>query len=171
MNTQIALLGVVEILSALSSGIVILYLTYRLIKVYGTKRLGIKHGNLAYNILIASVLFSVGYTVSGVLQPILDSFRILARTEISSAEMIARFLVQGGIFIAIAYTMSIAVSLAGVLIYTAMTPMNEFREIKDNNIGVGIVVGTIIIVLTMFTKDGIILLIESFVPYPHLPPR
>ena len=70
MNEKIALLGFVEIISALSSGMFILFLTYKIVKIYGKKKLNIDHNNTAYNIMIAGVLFSVGYVVSGVIQPI-----------------------------------------------------------------------------------------------------
>jgi uncharacterized membrane protein YjfL (UPF0719 family) len=170
MNKQVALLGLVEILSALGIGIFILTLTYRLIKIYGLKRLGIDEGNLAYNILIASLLFSVGYVVNGVVQPLLDAFRLLSKSDISSLQLIIKFMAYGGLYIAIAYILSISISLLGIYVYTYITPLDELKEIKNNNIGVGITVSTIIIILTLFTKDGIILFIESLVPYPNFPP-
>jgi|AntRauTorckE5430_2_1112549.scaffolds.fasta_scaffold41065_1 uncharacterized membrane protein YjfL (UPF0719 family) len=169
MNKQVALLGLVEILSALSIGIFILTLTYRLVKIYGSKRLGIDEGNLAYNILIASLLFSVGHVVNGVVQPLLDSFRLLSKSDISSLQLILKFLAYGGLYIAIAYILSISISLLGIYVYTYITPLDELKEIRNNNIGVGITVSTIVIILTLFTKDGIILFIESLVPHPNFP--
>lgn len=171
MNTQIAVLGLVQIFSALSCGLLILFLTYRIIRIYGRKRLGIDHYNLAYNVLTAAVLFAVGYIVSGVLQPIIDSFRIMANTDISSGDLVFQFLWRGGMYIAIAYIFSLIISFAGVFIYGAMTPMKEIQELKDNNVGVGVLLGVIIVVLAMFSKDGIMLVIESLVPYPDIPPR
>lgn len=170
MNKQVAILGIVEILSALSIGIFILILTYRLIKIYGLKRLGIDQTNLAYNILISSLLFSVGYVVSGIIQPLLNAFRMLTNADFSTVELIYKFLAFGGLYIFIAYTLSISISLIGIYVYTYITPLDELKEIRSNNIGVGITVSTIVIILALFTKDGIILVIESFVPYPKLPP-
>ena len=171
MNTQVALLGLVEILSALSIGIFILILTYRLIKIYGLKKLDINHSNLAYNILIASLLFSVGYVVSGVVQPLLDAFRLLANTDMSTIRLILKFLAFGGLYIAIAYIAILSISFLGIYVYTYITPLDELKEIKNNNIGVGLIVSVIIIVLALFAKDGIILVVESLVPYPSLPPN
>lgn len=171
MNTKIALLGIVEILSALSCGIVILFVTYKLIRVYGKKKLGIESGNLAYNILIASVFFAVGYTLMGVINPIISSFRVLSNTDVSNTKLVLSFLGYGGVYIAIAYILSLLIAMIGLKMYTWMTPMNELVEIKDNNVGVALILGVIIIVLSLFSKDGIVLLIESMVPYPELPPR
>ena len=49
-----------------------------------------------------------------------------------------------------------------------MTPLNEADEIKNNNIGVALVVGAILVTLSFMCSDGIALLIESFIPYPKL---
>jgi len=57
----------------------------------------------------------------------------------------------------------------GVGLYTFMTPLKEVQGLKENNIGVSIVLAAIVIVLSLMCKDGIILLIESIVPYPQLP--
>lgn len=171
MNEKIAVLGIVEILSSLSSGIVILYITYKLVKSYGRRKLHIEKYNKAFNILLAGILFSVGYIVSGVIQPILDSYRILSDTDISHTKLILSFIGYGGLFIAIAYILAMGVVILGVKIYSAMTPINEAQEIKEANVGVAIVLTTVIVTLALFSSSGINLLVESFIPYPDLPPR
>ena len=171
MNEKIALLGFVEIISSLSCGIVILFMTYKILKVYGQKRLGLDHSNLAYNVLIAGVLFSVGFIVSGVIQPILDSYRLLSSSEIGKSELIFSFLAYGGLYILIAYISSLIIVFLGMYIYSSMTSLSELKELKDNNIGVAIVLVAIIFTLSLITSNGVVLLVESFIPYPDLPMR
>ena len=170
MNDRIAVLSIIEILSALSCGIAILYISFRLLKYIGRKMLNIEELNLAYYLFISSITFSIGFIVSGVIQPILDSYRILSNSEITQLELTTSFLFYGGVYIAIAYLLSVLIVITGVVVYTYLTPMDELKEIKHNNIGVSLVLSVIIIVLTLMCKDGIILLIESLVPYPDLPP-
>ena len=171
MNEKIALLGIVEIISSLSCGIVILFMTYKIMKIYAKKKLNIDHNNLAYNILVAGVLFSVGFIVSGVIQPILESYRLLSGTDISKSQLIFNFISYGGLYILIAYICSLIVVFLGMFIYNSMTSLNEFDELKDNNIGVAIVLVAIIVTLSLMTSGGITLFIESFIPYPDLPVR
>lgn len=166
MNIKLSLLALVEILSGLSIGIVIMIITYEILKWIGRKRYDIHEKNLAYSIFMASVLFSVGYMVSGVIQPLLSLFRIMAATETSTADLLFSFLGYGAIYIAASYTAGVMVCLLGITVYTGITPMDEFAELKNNNVGVAIMVGTIIIVLTLLTRDGVNLLMESQVPYP-----
>lgn len=166
MNIKLSLLAIVEILSGLSIGIVIMIITYQVLKWVGKKRYDIHQNNIAYSIFIASVLFAVGYMVSGVIQPLLSLFRLMAASEDSAADLIFSFLGYGAIYIASSYVAGVLVSLVGITIYTSLTPIDEFAEVKNNNIGVALIVGTIIIVLTLLTRDGVNLLMESQVPYP-----
>lgn len=171
MNSNVFFLGIIEILSALSMGLVILSTTYKILKWYGKKKFNIGHNNLAYSIFIASVLFGMGLMVSGTIEPIVSSFRLLSNTETSASGLLFSFLIRGGAYILIAYCGGLAISLLGIVIYSKLTPIDEFEEMKNNNIGVAIISGAIIITLILLTKDGVALIIESLIPYPELPPR
>lgn len=166
MNIKLSLLAIVEIFSGLSIGIVIMIITYQALKWIGRKRYDIHQNNVAYSIFIASVLFSIGYMVSGVIQPLLSLFRIMAASEGSTSELIFSFLGYGAFYIASSYAAGVVVCFFGITIYTWITPIDEFEELKNNNLGVALIVGTIIIVLTLLTRDGVNLLMESQVPYP-----
>ncbi|MFK7755649.1 MAG: DUF350 domain-containing protein [Flavobacteriales bacterium] len=169
MNQNLALLSLIELISSLSCGVFILYVTFRILRTYGTKRLGIDQYNTAYLIFIASVLFAVGFTMSGIINPILSYFRIMSQQDMSSADLFVSFILTGGAYILISYVMAMLIIFLGIGLYTVMTPLKEVQELKNNNIGVALVLAVIIIVLSMMCKDGIILFIESIVPYPELP--
>lgn len=47
--------------------------------------------------------------------------------------------------------------------------MDEFDEIKNNNIGVSIILSISIISISLLVKDSLYLLLESFVSYPSMP--
>lgn len=170
MNEQIAILGLIEILSAISCGIFILWLTYRIARIYGRRRLGVTNSNTSFNVLVAGVLFSVGYIMTGVIQPILESFRLLSASDIDTSSLIWKFISTGGSYIAISYVAAVLITLLGMRLYTVMTPMDEAEEIKENNIGVAVIMSVILIVMSLMTKDGVVLFIESLIPYPELPP-
>lgn len=171
MNIKIAILAIIEIIASLSIGVIILYFTYKILKYTGKKLYDIQHNNLAYSIFMASVLFAVGYMVSSVVQPIVSSFRILSNNTQGTVELVYTFLGYGALYVAIAFIAGIVVSLTGAAFYSYLTPIDEFNEIKNNNIGVAIIVSAIIITLVLMSKSGVTLLIESIIPYPELPPR
>lgn len=170
MNSNIALLAIVQIISSLSTGLFILWITYRGFQVFGKRFLGMQaETNLSYSIFMASVLFSVGFAMSSVVQPLTSVFRLLAQDNEDAMWLVGSFILHGGVYISIAFLTSIAVSISGVLIYVNLTPLNEFEEIRNNNIGVALVVSSIVIVLSLLSQSGIELLIESLLPYPKLP--
>lgn len=171
MNTKLSLLATIEILSALSMGIFILAATYQLLKYVGRKRYDIHPNNQAYSVFMAAILFAVGYTMSGAIQPLLSLFRILAMKEDEALSLAFRFITTGGLYIGSAFLLGAVICLSGIVVYTYLTPVDEFAELKNNNLGVAIVVGSIIITLSLLTKDGVALLLESFIPYPEQYPR
>lgn len=171
MNIKIAILAIIEIISSLSIGVLILFFTYKILKYVGAKKYGIEKNNLAYSIFMASVLFAVGYMVSSVIQPIISSFRILSNTTEGTGALIMTFMGYGSLYVVIAFVSGISVSFIGATFYTYLTPLDEFKEIKNNNVGVAIIVSIIIVTLVLMSKSGITLLIESIIPYPDLPPR
>jgi uncharacterized membrane protein YjfL (UPF0719 family) len=167
MNTKISLLGLIEILSALSIGIFIMAITYQSLRYFGRKRYKIQPGNLAYSIFTAAVLFSIGYMISGIIQPLISLFRLLAAKENDLVNLALLFIGHGAIYIALAFIAGVVICASGIAIYTFLTPIDEFQELKNNNIGVALISGTIMIVLSMLTRDGVSLLIESLIPYPE----
>jgi len=171
MNTKLTLLAIIEMLTALSLGVAILASTYLLLKYIGKKRYGINPNNQAFGIFIASVLFSVGYMVSGVIQPLLSLFRILSTKDTSTLHLVSSFIGYGGLYIGLAFIVALLVCFLGAVIYNYITPIDEIEEMKNNNLAVAWVVGSIIITLSLMTRDGVELLIESFIPYPDMYPN
>jgi len=65
-------------------------------------------------------------------------------------------------------TISIVIFLS-VKLYTYMTrEIDEFKEIKANNIAVAIIMATIIISVSVLIKESLYLMLETFVPYPEI---
>lgn len=170
MNPNIAILAIIEIISAITIGIFILALTYKIVQWVGQKYYGIKSYNLSYSIFTSAIILSVGIMISGIVNPLMSSFRLLHKS--GSSFMVAfKYITTGGLYIAVAYTATILIGLISTFLYSKITPINEFEEIKKNNIGVALIISSILITLTLLTKDGVILLIEALVPYPELPPK
>ncbi len=169
MNVNIILLALIEIISAISIGIFILVLTYKLMQFIGSKYYQIHEFNLAYSIFTSAIIISVGLMVSGVIQPLISTFRLLNQTE-SSMMITFQYIGTGFIYISIAYVAAVLIGLITTFLYAKMTPIDEFEEIRKNNVGVALIVSAILITLTLMTKSGVIMLIEGLIPYPSLPP-
>ncbi|MEQ9402414.1 MAG: DUF350 domain-containing protein [Cyclobacteriaceae bacterium] len=169
MDYNIALLGLIEIVSAITIGIFILALTYKIVQWAGRRYYQIQSYNLAYSIFTSAIIISVGIMISGILEPLISSFRLLNKQ--SDSFMLAfKYIGTGAIYIGIAYGATIFIGLISTFLYSKLTPINEFEEIRENNVGVALIVSSILITLTLLTKPGVVLLIEAIIPYPQLPP-
>ncbi len=169
MNFNTALLGLIEIISAISIGVFILLLTHKILKWIGRRYYDIQHKNLAYSIFMASMMFSVGFMVSGVIPPLISSFRLLSIDN--TLLLTLTFIGRGALYVGIAFGSALLIGFLSTSLYTRMTPIDEFAEIKNNNVGVALIVASIIITLTLLSKDGVALILESITPYPDMPPR
>src|ERR1044071_7375872 len=116
MNTKITLLAIIEILSAISIGGFILALTYQLLNYIGRKRFDIQTSNLATSIFVASVLFSVAYMVSSVIDPLTSLFRLLAAKDNSVMSLALSFLGTGAFFIAVAFVAGVIVVFLSIIL-------------------------------------------------------
>lgn len=65
---------------------------------------------------------------------------------------------------------------SGIIIFIAYklfafmtTQLKEYEEIRDNNVGVAILLVTLTIVTAMFAKEPFIVFLESFIPFPDVP--
>jgi uncharacterized membrane protein YjfL (UPF0719 family) len=47
--------------------------------------------------------------------------------------------------------------------------LNEFEEIKNNNIAVSLITAAIVITISLMVKSSLFLMLEAFVPYPDMP--
>jgi len=172
MNTSIGSIALIEIVSSLTTGVVILWLTHRILKIYAKRVIGLEgKPNMAYSLFMAAVLFSVGFSVSSVIQPLVSYFRIISGSSDSVFSLALSFIMYGGLYVTIAYMASLLITFIGIKLYVYLTPLNEFKEIKENNIGVAIVVSSIIVTINLISRSGVALLIESLLPYPELMPK
>ena len=169
MNPNIALLAIIEIISAITIGIFILALTYKLVQWVGRKYYKIQDYNLSYSIFVSAIIISVGIMISGIIQPLISSFRLINQRA-DSFSLALEYFIMGGVYIAIAYTATVLIGLISTFLYSKLTPIDEFEEIRKNNVGVSLIISSILITLTLLTKDGVMLLIEAIIPYPELPP-
>ncbi len=169
MNTKLFFLALLELSLSLVIGVFILYVSYLVISRFIQSRFHIEQNNVAYAILTAAILFSVGLIISGTIQPILSMVRVLNTSGAASQEVVIDVIQYVLLFLLISMVMALVTNLSGLYLFMSLTKVNEFEEIRKNNLAVGIISGTIVIIVAIFVKDSVALLLESIIPYPKLP--
>jgi uncharacterized membrane protein YjfL (UPF0719 family) len=169
MNTRLVYLASAQLILALILAILVTFFSYKIFRYFLVKRYQIQMDNFAFALLSSSILFSVGYIISGTLQPAMNVIRILGQQTKSTVELFLESVRYISLFVGIGFVISSIITLLGLFIFTQLTRnINEFEEISKDNKAVGLITGVIIIVIAMFVKDSTVLLLESFIPYPKL---
>lgn len=169
MNQSVFIYSVIELGVSVLLGVTLLYLTFKILDKVVRKKNKIEFNNISYSIFISSVLFSVAYLISGVKNPILNSVRLIQEQSGNDGILFFEFLKFTSIFLIIICFSITIINFLSIFLFTAMTKdVNEFHEIKENNIAVGLITAVIVISISILVKDSLYLLLESFVPYPEV---
>lgn len=165
-------LSVLYLLVSLALALLVTFSTTRLFIKAIRRKYQITPQNISFAILLAAVIFSVGYIISGVLDPVFKMIATVRLMEKSATDTFFSVAKYGIIFVAVGFVVSFLVVLLGMYLFNLInTEIDELQEISKDNVAVGILVGTIIIVITLFVKGSIIFLLENLIPYPELPIR
>ena len=169
MNTNLFFYSLTEIIISLLFGIILLYSTYRMLDRFIKKKYDIANDNLAFSVFSSSILFSVAYLISGIKAPILNSLRMLSNDGDYEGSLILDGFKYTSLFLVIILIAIGLVIYLSINLYTKMTKdVNEFNEIKANNVAVSLIMATIIISISILIKESLYLMLETFVPYPDL---
>lgn len=169
MNTKLILLSILELGLSLLLGIFVMFLTYRLMKYFIVRRYRIEKDNLAFAVLGGAILFSVGNILEGVIDPISSTIRQLKGVHDHVGTIAGQAFLYILAFFLISFLIAIAVNIISIQLYVGLTHFDEFEEIRQNNVAIGILTGAIMIVISMFVKGAVVQVMESLVPYPSLP--
>ncbi|TAE74365.1 MAG: DUF350 domain-containing protein [Bacteroidetes bacterium] len=169
MNLKLLFLAGTQLVLALLLAILVTFLSYRILRAFMVKKYNITEDNFAFALLCSSILFSVGYIISGTLQPAINVVRILSKEITKNSDLFFESIKYISLFVLLGFFVSFVVIMLGMYLFTLLTKnIDEFKEIGKDNKAVGLLVGVIIIVIALFVKDSTVLLLEAFIPYPKL---
>tara|TARA_B100002052_G_scaffold299118_1_gene335430 strand:- start:6262 stop:6789 length:528 start_codon:yes stop_codon:yes gene_type:complete len=169
-NNELFFNSITQLIISIVIGTIVLYSSYKIIDKYIRSKHGIELNNSAYGILCASILFSVGYLISGVKDPIINSVELIQRNPDFSGSVFFEGLKYSGLFLAISVFVIWLINLLSIYLFTIMTKdVKEFEEIKNNNLAISLITAVIVISISLMVKPSLYLILESFVPYPDMP--
>ena len=167
MNKQLFTLSIIEIALSIILSIIIILITYKMLKWLFFRGHDLRGDNLAFTIFTSGIILSIGIVLSEILPSITNIIR-LSTTQTETID-VSNIIKYSGIYLLIGFLISVILNASVFLMFSVLTPgVHEFKEIKSNNISVAILVVAILISITIITKDSIALLISSLIPYPEV---
>ena len=126
--------------------------------------------NVAFAIIMAAILFSTGYILSGTLSPLLNTLRIISRNNPETGVLLIDSSRYVGEFLLIGFLVALLVNYISISLFIALTPeSDEFKEISKNEYKYSLIIASILIVMALFAREAYISLLDSLVPLPALP--
>ena len=166
---NITFLAIAELLVSIIIVVSLLYLTFSIINRFIRRKNEIKYNNISFAIFTSSIIFSVGYLIADIKAPILNTLRLLKE----NTDYTGNIYLDGFKYVILFFIIiTVSVYLINILsfyLFSAMTKtIDEFEEIKKDNIAVAILSGIIIITISVMLKNSLYFLLYSFVPYPDI---
>ena len=152
---------------AFGIGISSLFLVYVFVRWYMKKALKAEIMNDAYAIFKVGIIIASALLMSSVIGPGINAIRYFNQgnlswhTAITSTYYILLFVVIGVLF-------SFMVIAGGILVLFQLTHVNEWEEIRNNNIATAIISAALILGLALIMKDHVATVCEMLIPYPQV---
>ncbi|RMG70941.1 MAG: DUF350 domain-containing protein [Bacteroidetes bacterium] len=170
MDISLTLLALLQLSLAIVLGVGVLFGTYRLVRRIVYRGQTPEQPQTAFAVFSGAIMFSVGYLVSSVLEPLLSTFRSLSIGSAHPGQLFLDFCGYLSLFLLISSVIALLINLLGIFLFTRFTrDIDELQAIRANDLAAAISTGIIILVITLFAKESVVFLLESIVPYPEVP--
>ena len=170
MNTKVLFTGLIDIFISMLFTVFVIWISYKILHKLIFRNNEENPKNISVAILLSSILLSMGILIQETSDPIMNVFRLLTTQDLSYQAIFFKLLKMIFIYLGTAIFFGFFVNALGIFLFTILTRnVNEWKEIRENNVSVAMITSVIIIVLTLAIKDGLGLIFESWVPYPTTP--
>jgi len=170
MAQNLTLLALIQLMLSIFIGVFFMWLTFNLFSNRLKRKCELEEMNVAFAIIIAAVLFSTGYILSGTLSPLLNTLRIISRNNPETGVLLINSSRYVGEFLLIGFLVAMLVNYISISLFIALTPeSDEFKEISKNEYKYSLIIAAILIVMALFAREAYIALLDSLVPMPNLP--
>ena len=167
MNTSLFFLALFEIILSIIVTVIIVYVSYGILKKLFFKNQEIASSNMAFTVFMSGIIMSLGLILSEILPSITNVVRLsVTQQESINFMTVAKY---SGLYLVIGFIIAIFINTVVFILFNFLTKgVNEFKEIQQNNLAVAIMVVALLLSITLIAKDSIALLISSLVPYPEV---
>jgi uncharacterized membrane protein YjfL (UPF0719 family) len=132
------------------------------------KRFQIEETNTAFAIFQVGIILSGSLILSSVLSAAVNAIQYLNKTGAFNMQSFLISLAYVVVFVIIGIFFTLVVIASSVFIFFQLTQINEWEQIKLNNIPTALISAALILGLSMIMDDYIGHLCEALIPYPAI---
>lgn len=162
---KIITLPFVYFILSLVLSLVLITLTHKLLENKLKKLAGLSPQSNCFNVLASGLLISMGLLMSESARPMITVINYLSRSSDNLWLVKATGYIGFLFFLVVVF--SIVIIAGSLMFFSRMTgTMDEMKEIKDGNIGVALLLSSLMIAMTLFLKAPVVSLMEAIIPMP-----
>jgi len=159
---------IIQVLIAFTAGLTALFLMYKSMNLFMKKKFQIGESNSAFAILQVGILISTSFIMASVLTAAVNAVQFLNTGTTVELNNILTSLTYIIVFILIGMLFTFAVIFSSIFIFFQLTQINEWEQIKLNNIPTSLISAALILGLALIMDDYIGHLCEALIPYPDV---
>ena len=166
MNAPLFFLALFEIIFSLLISVGVIYVSYGILRRVFFKQNDLSGKDMAFTVLTAGLVLSIGLILSEILPQITQVVRVLTtQNENPDYTTIVQY---SALYLTIGFVITLLINTAVFGLFSLLTKgIREYEEIKKNNLAVAIIVSVTIISITLIVKESVAVLISALLPYPQ----
>lgn len=166
MNGPLFYLALFEIIFSLLISVGVIYVSYGILRRVFFKQNDLSGKDIAFTVLTAGLVLSIGLILSEILPQITQVVRVLTtQNESPDYKTIVQY---SALYLTIGFVITLLINTAVFGLFSLLTKgIHEYEEIKKNNLAVAIIVSVAIISITLIVKESVAVLISALLPYPQ----
>lgn len=157
---------IIQVLIAFGAGLACLFVLYRILNSVMQKRFEIQETNAAFAIFQVGILLSGSMILASVLDPAVNAIQFLNQGKEFSFQTFTTSFIYVVAFLGIGLIFTLAVIFISMAVFFQLTHINEWEQIKLNNIPTALISAALILGMSLIMDDYIGHLCEALIPYP-----
>jgi len=172
VNLFVIVIGFLELILSILVSVFTIFITFKVFHVI-TKKIDdiseLKKNNYSVALYNSAILFSVAWVVRSSVNSAISALTVVFTNPDSNH--IAILKVMG--IMSVQIILSAVIAFFGVYIAISIfmfltKQIDEFTEIKNNNLAVAIIIATIVIIVALFIEPSVKTIVDGLVPYPAI---
>ena len=166
MNAPLFYLALFEIVFSLLVSVGVIYVSYGILRRVFFKQNDLSGKDMAFTVLTSGLVLSIGLILSEILPQITQVVRV-ATTQGNSPDY-QTIVLYAALYLTIGFFIALMINIAVFGLFSMLTQgIHEYKEIRNNNLAVALIVAVTIISITLIVKESIAVLISALLPYPQ----
>ena len=159
---------IIQVIITFLAGLTALFLMYKIMNYFMKKKFKIEEANNAFAILQVGILISTSFIMESVMSAAVNAVQFLNTGGSVQLNNILTSLIYIIVFIVIGMLFTFVVIFSSIFIFFQLTNINEWEQIKLNNIPTSLISAALILGLALIMDDYIGHLCEALIPYPDV---